>query len=242
MATVEYITKRIEGKEKEVDKLTKKLERIQKAQATGWEVNPYYYNEYDLKYTKRDLEAAQEALKKYQEDLVKATEKANSRNVTAILEFLEGWKKRMREYYTNMIPRYLKARAEYYEQKRIYGEYYRFREERAAKEKEYRKIRKEFRETWGFMEEYIPYGDKFDWERFEKNIKKEAERKYDNIIERTNEIVGTITDATGLRVGYKGELDGFILGERGKAKVQTIGAGGYNIQCFHFRILVHEVK
>ena len=62
MASVEFITKRIEGKEKELEKLTKKLERIRKAEATGWTVNPYYYHESDLKYTLRDIEAAQKAL------------------------------------------------------------------------------------------------------------------------------------------------------------------------------------
>ena len=35
MATMEFIQKRISGKEKEIDKLTKKLARIKKAEAGG---------------------------------------------------------------------------------------------------------------------------------------------------------------------------------------------------------------
>lgn len=74
-----------------------------------------------------------------------------------------------------------------------------------------------------------------------KDLEQEKLRKYDDIIERTNDIVGKITDASELRVSPKGNLDGFISGEKGKAKVQTIGAGGYNIQCFHFRTLIKPV-
>lgn len=77
-------------------------------------------------------------------------------------------------------------------------------------------------------------------EKLKKDLKDEADRKYDFIIERTNSIVGTITDASDLRVGDKGDLNGFIKGENGVAKVQTIGAGGYNIQCFHFRTLINR--
>lgn len=54
-------------------------------------------------------------------------------------------------------------------------------------------------------------------------------------------LVGEITDASGLSVGSKQDLNGFIVGTRGTAKVQTIGAGGYNIQCFHFRTLINAV-
>ena len=91
------------------------------------------------------------------------------------------------------------------------------------------------------MEVYVT-GKEFETERFERDIKNEADRKYDNIIERTNEIVGTIRDASGLEVGDKGELDGYVVGDRGTAHVHTIGAGGYNIQCYHFRVLVHEIR
>ena len=75
MASIEYINKRIEGKEKEIEKLTKKLGRIQKAQATNWEVNPYYYHESDLKYCIRDLDSAKQALEDYKVQLQKEIER-----------------------------------------------------------------------------------------------------------------------------------------------------------------------
>ena len=48
-----------------------------------------------------------------------------------------------------------------------------------------------------------------------------------SIIERTNKIVGEITDAAGLTI-TAGELNGVIIGTKGKARVKTIGCGGYN--------------
>ena len=242
MASIEYLMKRIEGKEKEITKLEKKMERILKAQESGWEDNPYYYHESDLKWTARDIEAAKDALEKYRKDLQTATEKANSRNVKAIVDFLEGWKNRMRSYYKSMIPNYIKARSEYWETEKNLQWFYLKGEERKRVKNERDSVERRFKETWGFMMAYIPYGETFEWDRFERDIKNEAERKYDNIIERTNEICGTITDATGLMIGESGELDGYVKGERGIAHVHTIGAGGYNIQCYHFRVLVHEFK
>ena len=106
MASVEYITKRIEGKQKEITKLEKKLERINKAKETNWEVNPYYYTERDISSTEKELEEAQKALARHEAELVTETEKTNSRNVQAIVEFLEGWKNRMREWYGKGLEEY----------------------------------------------------------------------------------------------------------------------------------------
>ena len=39
-----------------------------------------------------------------------------------------------------------------------------------------------------------------------------------------------------------GEINGIAEGEKGRAKVETIGAGGYNIQCYHFRVLVNKIE
>lgn len=75
-----------------------------------------------------------------------------------------------------------------------------------------------------------------------KSLEEEKKAKTLDLLNRVNHVVGKITDAKGLRVSEKGNLDGIIVGTKGKAKIETIGAGGWNIQCFHYRILVHKVK
>lgn len=262
MAAIEFIQNRIAGKEKEVAKLEKKMARILAAEATGWEKNPYYYNDYDKRRTERDLNDAREALARYEAQLQAESDKAASRNVKAILDFLEMWKDRVREFYHDSFSRYLDAKKEYdADYARLYNAECKERdwEARKALTKERRELEKKFHSDWNFIQRYteyrlLPTGEYdlgiekqrreyyFNDELFERGIKIEAEAKYDGIIERTNEICGTITDATGLRVGEKGDLDGYVIGERGAAHVHTIGAGGYNIQCFHFRVLVHETK
>ena len=255
MASIEFIMKRIEGKQKEITKLESKLSRIQKAQATNWEVNPYYYGEDDLRWTLKDLANAREALAKYEAQLTTENEKAASRNVTVILEFLEHWKTEVMAFYVDRFARYLVALEEYYKKSAEHCNWFNnggWRQENAKQiDEEYRKYRKDFKKRWGEMERYElreyntetkQYDRVFNRDRLQKELDQEANAKYDDIIERTNAICGKITDARGLWVSAKGDLDGIIIGERGKAKVQTIGAGGYNIQCFHFRTLVHEFK
>lgn len=269
MATIEFIKARVEGKVKEIAKLEKKLDRICKAEATGWEVNPYYYSESDKKWTMRDLEDARESLKKWQADLVIAEEKENSRDVPAILEFLEAWKTRMTEFYTKGLAEYYAEREAVYELYQTSYNYNLSDEARREAKAKYEAAEKIFRnKVNGYTEkreyewkgrkrtetvkvkdgeyEYLrPYNRERTMteatEKLHKDLEDEAKRKYDFIIERTNKIVGKITDATLLRVGDSGDLNGYIKGDRGTAKVNTIGAGGYNIQCFHFRTLIHSI-
>lgn len=257
MASIEFIQKRIEGKEKEITKLEKKLARIQKAQATNWEVNPYYYGENDLRWTLRDLENARQSLEKYRADLQTETEKANSRNIAVIIEFLENWKKRVTEFYHNTFSEYPEAQEQYWEDMKQFPTYYGWRKLQKENPEEYIRLKnlKESIENafqWKFGH-ILPYVERhynrdtqkpewtFDDAKTQKDLEQEANRKYDFIIDRTNAIVGTITDASNLEIGAKGDLNGFVFGTKGTAKVQTIGAGGYNIQCYHFRTLIHKV-
>lgn len=273
MASIAFIQKRIAGKEKELDKLTKKLERIRKAEASGWEENnPYYYSEYDLKRTLKDIDAAQKALDDYKAQLASEEEKAASRNVPAILEFLENWKQRVHDYYDAGLraateekarvkelgkalqdkrygtPEYEEANKAYREAHKAYYAklhgYYRDVTPEEKKQPRYRYTsRIKIREgEWEYLTAYLEETYEESIAKLQRVLDEEANRKYDFIIERTTAITGRITDASCLQIGAKGDLNGYIVGEKGTAKVQTIGAGGYNIQCFHFRTLISEYK
>lgn len=261
MATKEFIQKRIEGKEKEIVKLEKKIERILKAKETGWEVNPYYYSESDLRWTNKYLEEAKVSLAKYQAELETENEKAASRNIQVIIEFLERWKEAVTKFYLGRFEKYPEAYEQYL--KDMQDNKIDFFEERKLKrenpeafreyERTINEIKESFKNNFGFLTPYIERttewkdkqpirGYSFDSEKLKKELDAEADRKYDFIIERTNHIVKVITDASGLEIGAKGDLNGVIIGTNGKAKVQTIGAGGYNIQCFHFRTLINRTR
>ena len=272
MASIEFIQKRIAGKEKEIEKLNKKIERIRKAEATGWEINPYYYSECDLKYALRDLEEAQKGLADYKAQLSVEHEKAQSRNVPAILKFLEGWKKRVFAFYDADLreafeekarvrqlarelekqcygtPEYEAAHKAYEEASHAnYAKHNGYFRDLTPEEKKLPKYRYAYHVKirdgeWEYLRHYFLSTYEESVEKLQKELDEEAKRKYDFIVERATAITGKITDASGLQVGAKDDLNGYIIGERGTAKVQTIGAGGYNIQCFHFRTLINELK
>lgn len=90
------------------------------------------------------------------------------------------------------------------------------------------------------MAEFRNENDRLTW--LEKTLQEEKRAKMLDLIHRINDVIGAITDASGLSISPKGNLDGIIIGEKGKAKVETIGAGGYNIQCFHYRTLVNKLQ
>lgn len=266
--------------QKKMDKLAKlgftyedKLVYMNELKDLGFDrdtANEIYWLECDIEHLEDDIQRGlkeinekQKALEEYKQKLQSEIEKANSRNIPVIIEFLEMWKERVTEYYHNAFEQFLIEREEWYKYSSEHTDWqnrygYDTRrndpEEYKRIEKEYDNKRDAYNRKWNFMFEFVDsgYGDTFNDERLKKILDEEANAKYDFIIERTNAIVGTITDASNLRIGVKGDLNGTIIGDRGVAKVQTIGAGGYNDdvildsgrhgQCFHYRTLINRVN
>lgn len=269
MASVDFIQKRIEGAKKNIATLEKKLERILKAEESNYEKNnPYMYSDYDKRVTTRDLEEARKNLEKYEAQLAVEQEKAASRDIQVIVDFLNNWKDRVYKFYekdivaarkmwdrirelNKKVGYFDRESADYLELEELRSTYYenlngRYEYEEMnnpwTKRVEKHKVKKEDG-CWEHIDRYYtPQNIEEGLTKLKRDLDNEANAKYDFIIERTNKIVGQITDASDLKIGGKGELNGIIIGTRGKAKVNTIGAGGYAIQIFHFRTLITEVK
>ena len=268
MASIETLQKRIDGKEKAIEKLYKKLERIKKAEASNWENNPYYYGPSDLISVQKDIESEEEILAKYKQDLIMETEKAGSRNIEVIWEFLRMWKSRVFDFYnegfllyyqekenvSNLYSKYSSlgwsasadrdiAKTNYeiaYEN--LHNKLYGYFKIDPNKPRWNNKVKVKAGE-YEYIRSYVE-GRTLEeaQERLNKDLDQEMVRKYDFIVDRANKITGTFIDASGLYIGMNGELNGIIIGDRGKAAIETIGAGGYNIQCYHFRTLVKPFK
>lgn len=96
---------------------------------------------------------------------------------------------------------------------------------------------KEFREIYKYSREQ-------ELNKTESEFKKANERDAEifivDLYNRVKAITGKVTDWGNIHYGGKA-LNGWIVGEDGKAKVETIGAGGYNIQRYHLRVLVNQI-
>lgn len=84
---------------------------------------------------------------------------------------------------------------------------------------------------------------KTDKQIHDENVKM-AKKTVDDLYNRVVKITGDITDAKYLRltIGNNGfaTINGIVIGVKGKANVQSVSAGGWNIQRYHIRTLVHE--
>lgn len=123
----------------------------------------------------------------------------------------------------------------------LWDEYNKMKEEDTSRNKleSYRAfIKKHSYNAYNFMREPA--------EETHKNNAKAAESLIMNLWNRVRDIVGEATDWSGLHITSGNEwegavVNGIVVGTNGNAMVDTIGAGGYNIQKFHYRTLVHKI-
>lgn len=78
-----------------------------------------------------------------------------------------------------------------------------------------------------------------DW-AIESRNEESAEFLVKDMFFRVREITGSVKELSGVHVSGPA-LNGTVIGENGSAKIETIMAGGYNIQRLHVRVLVHKL-
>ena len=110
-----------------------------------------------------------------------------------------------------------------------------------------RKDRKELdRDEWHRRYSRADYEMMFKTdEEIDRENNKDAKALILDLIRRVKAITGEITDWSNITAeqgtwGFT-VLNGFVVGKQGRCKVESILAGGWNIQRLHVRVLTHEV-
>ena len=251
---IETLEKRIASCEAKIEKLEKSIVRVKKERDRNVkdieervedekeiERMTAFFDEnmnYELRGIYREIKDTEQKLQKYIVQLEEEQKKEANRTVQVILDFLENWKQEAFDYYIEMLPKYEEAYKKLQEQREAFlGDDIESRRERF-------RLIEEFKQKWNWFTHYLGYGInqfKLDETRLKRDLEKDAKIKYDTLVGKIQDIVGTITDASGLYIANNGQINGIIKGDSGSARVETVDAGGYNIQRFHYRTLVHPV-
>ena len=186
--------------------------------------------------------------KKQKEDL-----KNNSTpQIPVIEEFLENWKKSAREYYLQQVEALEKFEAEYNNNLDEVIKELEIKYGKPAVLKMSAEVKKELKDRkvdYTSRNMYIKthfnsvtvelsqLGSEMN-DKLESLLSSEVNKKRADFYARCYKVVGDITDASSLHVGKNGSINGTIVGKLGKAVVETIMAGGYNVQVLHYRVLV----
>lgn len=192
-----------------------------------------------------DLAGAKAQLAKYDDQLKKVRAFQSEEKVPVIWEFLQNWRKSAYEFFVDNIAEYARLNAGYqaaYERFKASDEY----QSITGRREQYIRYRQWENEYYGnihsITKTVYQYNGKWDDARLNKILDAEVEAKYKDFIKRISEKAGDIVDASGLRIGYNGSINGVVVGSKAKVRVETILAGGYNIQCLHYRVLVNAIK
>lgn len=248
----------LKGKyEAKVEKLKNQLEEagydINLLDTYMWSQEPY--ENYELKYSyKNAKEAVKDSERKIKEltqvrdnwktklELQKAKDTEFETIPQVIKDFVHNWRLRVYEITLERVTEY---EAKYKEIRKLYDDSFKY----GYGSPEYRELMDKYKKSYQLL--INTYGQLVQMIAFKRNkeqelndfLDKEEKAKIFDLIARVTKVVGTITDASGLSIGYQnGELNGIVIGTNGKAEVETIGAGGYNIQIFHYRVLVKKLK
>lgn len=219
-----------------------------------WDVAEVNMKLNDIKGAKKKLAEAEKILGNWKEKLANEQNKANylENNCPQIIkDFLEEWKSGAIEFYL-----------EHYEKFQVYKKKIDAKAKKAKEElivehdrRTTDKLLKEKGLDWSNVQANKDhfagtivrrmdsiYDEKERLEWLLKTLEEDRKGKMFDFINRITKVTGVITDASNLYISRSGNINGYVIGEDGKADVETIIAGGYNIQVAHYRTLVKPRK
>lgn len=212
----ERITKANEKIEKKLNTITKKEALIEKKGGIqeGIKYGDAYWLGEDVKRLKREVEETRETVAKYEKQLAGEIEKES--------------------IFIREIPESMKAMQDELVAK--WDEWDIARRDTIRKDRNEMEYKAWCRKYNQYEMSILRY--KSDEDIHESNMK-EAKYFIIDLYNRVKAITGEVTDWSGVHaVGTA--LNGFIIGKEGRAEVESILAGGYNIQRLHVRVLVHS--
>lgn len=254
--TMDRLQERKAKAEENVLKCKKTIERHEKQLVKKIELG----DDYDIRSKKSDIEGAtvklrdaEKILNNWNEKIGKEEEKERfleDNAPQAIRDFLEQWKEKAILWHNEKFIRYQDFKTKLMEEKLSYEEQSegmdylerrKFLEENGVDSRSIGGRKQSFAGTnVMYMDTLYDEEERSIW--LEGRLEKEKKVKMLDLVERIYGYIGIIEDASMLNVSPKGNLDGLVTGVNGTVEVKTIGAGGYNIQCFHFRTLINRVN
>ena len=203
-------------------------------------VNQYYDNL--LK-----MEELKETANNWKVKLEERINKDNAPKIQVLMDFLKKWRSNAYSWYINNAEKYIELKNNFEsELEKHMNEYVaengqfqnwssKYRFERQFTANYYSSINALTMDIVGYSRDI----NKIDYDKLNKMLDAEVERKYEDLVNRVTAKAGIIEDVSSLRIGSQnGEINGFVKGSKRIVEVETISAGGYNIQCFHYRVLV----
>lgn len=272
----EELQRRINNKNKQIEKLNKKIERYENQKNTksflkeyaymindqivltmeefvarlkmlrtsfkddplidvrvnNWYVDYMEDRDVEIRQAKREIEECKNMIQNYKNKLLLAEQKENKPVVQIFLDFMNNWKNEVKEFVNKQVEIYHELDNEYCELHNYH------RNEEGVKERLKELSMQMSQINQGWVRTRLDKGRK----DFDKYLDKYFMDRYYELCNKVTSIIGEITDVSKLYFGNDGSLNGIIIGTEGSAKVETIIAGGYNIQCLHYRVLVHKIN
>lgn len=200
----------------------------------------------------RDLADSKATLKKYQDQLSKLDEFNKSEKIEVIWSFLTNWRKEAYDFYVENVKLYGELKKDYDTK---LAEFMDRSENKdfVAHAPTNRKATFEMHLKNQFKDHYYRRIERltmdistgrgtWDDQKLNKILDKDVQNKYNKFISQIEDKAGNIIDVTALHIGPKGDINGYVVGDKNRVHVETITAGGYNVQILHYRTLVNIVK